>query len=118
MREADRLAREIVMQRDVECRCGPFWQERGTECKGPMQWCHVHSRSYHAIRHDPRNAIAMCAAHHAYFTHHPLQWETWCREHGIPWGDLRLDAIEGAATWSLAETLERLATSQQEGAKK
>jgi hypothetical protein len=104
MRQADKLAREIVMDRDFTgCRA-----RRTSRCKGPDQWAHVHSRSYKAIRHDPRNAVVLCAAHHAYFTHRPLEWEQWCRDHDIAWDKLRIEALERGPSWSLAETLERL----------
>jgi len=106
MREADRLARETVLERDVMCVAGLVGD--AYRCDGPPQWCHVHSRSYHVIRHDPRNAVRLCRNHHAYYTHHPLEWEQWCRDRGIPWDELRIEALHGAASWSLDETLERL----------
>lgn len=111
MREADRLAREIVMERDEGCR----WEDGRHVHQGSMQWAHVHSRSYHAIRHSPRNAVKLCAGAHAYFTHHPLQWEQWCRDNGIAWDELRIEALHGAASWSLDETLARLTQSGEGG---
>lgn len=44
-------------------------------CNGNLQCCHIRSRRYMAIRWLRRNAVCMCAAHHLYFTHHPLEWE-------------------------------------------
>lgn len=102
MRELDKRARAIVMERDKVCRAAsPFdWNV----CRGPLQWAHVHSRRYHAIRHDPRNAVVLCAGHHAYYTHRPLEWEQWCRENGIPWDELRTEAL--TREWSLWEALD------------
>ena len=115
MREADRLARERVMQRDQTCQAaGKPVRLNGNSvittlpCSGSLQWCHIHSRSYHAIRHLDRNAMIMCAAHHAYYTFHPLEWETFCRDRGVPWDSLRLEALHGAASWDLGTTLEKL----------
>ena len=110
MAKADRLAREIVMQRDKVCRL--VGTVEGHKCLGPLSWCHVHSRSYHTIRHDPRNAVIMCSRGHQGMTLHPLEWEQWCRDHGIPWDSLRLEALHGAASWSLDSTLSRLMGEQ------
>ena len=102
------------MERDGVCRASlhHYLDEDGGfllgPCSGSLQWCHVWSRSYHAIRHDPRNAIVMCAAHHMYMTTHPAQWEQWCRDHNLAWDELRIEALHGAASWSLDETLTRL----------
>ena len=110
MAKADRLAREIVMQRDNGCMA----VSDGHVCNGPLQWCHVWSRSYHVIRHDPRNALSMCASAHARYTHNPAAWEQFCRDRGIPWDSLRLEALHGAASWSLDETLTRLSPDEPE----
>ena len=47
---------------------------------GYLQCAHIISRRYHNIRWDERNAICLCARHHAYFTHHPVEWDTWIEE--------------------------------------
>jgi hypothetical protein len=101
MREADKLARQVVMDRDVNCRATG-------EHLGSLQWAHVHSRSYKAIRHDARNAVVLCAGHHTYFTHHPLEWEQWCRDNEIDWDGLRIEAIERGPYFSLPDVLEQL----------
>lgn len=64
-----------------------------TACNGNKQCCHVMSRRYRAIRWNEDNAVAMCAAHHMYFTHNPLEWEQFCRDEGIDWDDLRHCAL-------------------------
>jgi hypothetical protein len=43
-------------------------------CNGNLQCCHVISRRYKAVRWSLDNAVAGCAAHHLYGTHHPLEW--------------------------------------------
>lgn len=72
MAAADKLFSQLVRERGY-CAAGG---ER-FDCAGNLQCCHVVSRRYRAIRWDLSNAIPMCAAHHIYFTHHPLEWETW-----------------------------------------
>jgi hypothetical protein len=63
-------------------------------CAGYIQCCHIISRSYHAIRWDFDNAVPMCAAHHMYFTHHPLEWRDFieARAPGL-WDSLREKAL-------------------------
>lgn len=47
-----------------------------------------------AIRWADDNALCMCAAHHMYFTHSPLEWEDFCLEHkGIDYNALRLRGL-------------------------
>ena len=45
------------------------------DCNGGLQCCHIVSRRYRAVRWSTGNALAGCAAHHLYATHHPLEWE-------------------------------------------
>lgn len=58
-----------------------------------LQWAHVHSRRYKAIRWHRHNYVILDARCHAYFTHHPLEWEQWCRTEGVPWDWLRECAL-------------------------
>jgi len=59
---------------------------RATDCAaepphaGNIQCAHIISRSYKTIRTNPDNAVALCAKHHVYFTHHPLEWKQWVDE--------------------------------------
>lgn len=50
-----------------------------TGCKGPLQCAHHFSRRYLAVRWDRRNASCLCAAHHLYWTHRPIEWDQWIR---------------------------------------
>ena len=50
------------------------------EHKGPLQCAHGFSRRYRAVRWDSRNAFSLCAGHHVYFTHRPIEWDEWMRE--------------------------------------
>jgi 5-methylcytosine-specific restriction endonuclease McrA len=45
-----------------------------------VQWAHVYSRRYRAIRHDPRNSMCLCSRCHLWQTHHPLEGEAFFRE--------------------------------------
>ena len=47
---------------------------RAIECKGPLQCAHIMSRVYRATRWSWDNALCLCAAHHLWWTHHPLEW--------------------------------------------
>ena len=47
----------------------------GVACSGPLQCAHVVSRAYRAVRWDRENAFCICAAHHVFYTHRPLEWE-------------------------------------------
>jgi hypothetical protein len=82
--EADRLMSLYVREDELCWCCGA--SER-------LQWAHVHSRRYMAIRWNMQNSTVLCAPCHQHFTHRPLEWETWCRDHGIPWDELRVKAL-------------------------
>ena len=71
-KRADKLFSELIRSRG---RCELAVMRPETKCAGPLQCCHVVSRSYRAVRWDEMNALAGCAAHHLWFTHHPLEWE-------------------------------------------
>ena len=43
-----------------------------------LQCAHLISRSYKSIRTELENATTLCRSCHMYFTHHPLEWESWC----------------------------------------
>lgn len=58
------------------------------KCAGYLQTMHVISRRYHAIRWDRTNALAGCAAHHKFYTEHPLEWERDCVANGIDYPNL------------------------------
>ena len=49
----------------------------GKPHKGNLQCMHGFSRSYHAVRWVRANGFAGCAAHHTFYTHHPLEWDLW-----------------------------------------
>jgi hypothetical protein len=44
---------------------------------GALQCAHLISRRYSATRWLEINAVALCAGHHTYFTHRPLEWTDW-----------------------------------------
>lgn len=43
-------------------------------CSGRLECCHIVSRIYRGTRWDRLNAVCMCAAHHKFFTHRPIEW--------------------------------------------
>lgn len=75
-KEADRLVGAAVRSRGICEMAGAG----GVQCGGHLQWCHIISRGYHAVRWDERNAFCGCQAHHVYFTHRPLEFERFVRE--------------------------------------
>jgi hypothetical protein len=72
MRQADVLFSKMIRERDGHCQAAG-WDV--VKCNGRLQCCHVVSRRYKSVRVDPENAIAMCAAHHVYYTTHPIEWD-------------------------------------------
>jgi hypothetical protein len=67
-READRLFSRRVRSRGI-CQAMGF---DAVACAGPLQCAHVVRRRYLSVRWDDDNAACLCAAHHVYFTHHPI----------------------------------------------
>lgn len=68
--KADKLFSEVI--RSVgKCEAKSF---KGVECSAQLQTMHIISRKYNATRCDTRNAICGCAAHHRYFTDHPVEF--------------------------------------------
>ena len=43
-------------------------------CGGGLQWCHIFSRSVIHMRYEPYNNLVMCAGHHTWYTHNPIEW--------------------------------------------
>ncbi len=61
------------------------------EHKGNLQCAHGFSRSYKAVRWDPRNAFPLCGGCHTFYTLHPIEWDLWMLDRlGIElYGELR-----------------------------
>jgi hypothetical protein len=70
--KADTLFSRFIRNRDGQC------QAVGDHA-GILQCAHIIIRSYHAIRFEPMNAVALCAGHHVYFTERPVHWEEWVK---------------------------------------
>ena len=84
---ADRLMAHAVKNEERCCRyCGS---------QVDLEWAHVLSRRYMAVRWDRANSMALCRTHHYMFTVNPLRWEQWCRDVEIPWDELRHKALYG-----------------------
>lgn len=90
-KRADTEFSKWVRNRDGKCVVAPWFPN--IKCNGNLQCCHIISRRYHAIRWSPDNAVAGCAAHHLYGTHHPLEWEQAVRKAGIDYDNLRYCAL-------------------------
>ncbi len=92
---ARHLADRLFAERTWEACDGTCWAKgaRGVACEGRLQCAHLLSRRYLALRWDNANAMPLCGAHHLYFTHHPLEWEDFCRNSGVDWDRLRFRAL-------------------------
>lgn len=89
-RRADQLVGDHVKARDGGCVvAGPH--------NGPLQWSHLVSRRYRAVRWMPENSVGMCAGHHRFFTDRPLEFEAWIvdRMGAEAWAALKARALEG-----------------------
>lgn len=76
-----------------------------------VQAAHCIGRAYRKVRHDPRNGVPLCAKHHVFWTHRPIEWNLWLLNH---WGeDLYAEmhdlALNGPRV-DLAKTIESLRT--------
>lgn len=68
----DRECRARVLERDK-------WRCRRCFSKERVQWAHVYSRRYRAIRWDERNSMALCYPCHRWQTFNPLEGEEFFR---------------------------------------
>lgn len=99
---ADVMMGDSVKAEEMCCRkCGS---------RNGLQWAHVRRRNYMAIRWDRDNSMALCAACHLRYTHHPLEFEQWCRDVGVPFDELRRRALTEPPMDPL-EVIERLQVS-------
>lgn len=72
--QCDIIAREIcLLTAENKCAARNLDHPKSPQCSldAPMQWCHLKSRRFVRLRHDPENSVCMCAAHHRFTTDHP-----------------------------------------------
>lgn len=50
-------------------------------CGGVLQTMHIITRANFRLRWDTANALCGCAGHHVYYTHHPIEWTEFVKEH-------------------------------------
>jgi 5-methylcytosine-specific restriction endonuclease McrA len=89
LKTADAMFSKQIRARDGRC----MGQGSGPACSGYLQCAHIISRRYRAVRWDEANAIALCQAHHVYWTHRPLEWQVWVFNQGIDYPSLRRRAL-------------------------
>jgi 5-methylcytosine-specific restriction endonuclease McrA len=90
LKTADQLFSRYIRDRDGRC----MGQGSGPACSGYLQCAHIISRRYRAIRWNEANAMALCQAHHTFWTHRPLEWQVWVFNHrGIDYPRLRWRAL-------------------------
>jgi hypothetical protein len=89
MAAADKAFADHIKERDEGCRAA------GTDttgCNGYLQCAHLQSRRYKSIRWDDSNAVALCMAHHFFYTVRPLEWIDWVdrvQPSGLTWLELK-----------------------------
>ena len=52
-----------------------------TRCAENLECAHIHSRRHQFLRHEPLNAVALCGAHHRWYTDHPTEFTAWLRRY-------------------------------------
>lgn len=91
LKEADAMFSRYIRDRDEGCRAAGT--NSGPTCSGYLQCAHIISRRYRAVRWDEDNAVALCAAHHMFWTHRPLEWVVWVNAQHLDYEGLRWKAL-------------------------
>jgi hypothetical protein len=73
------------------CMCPQRPQRHTSDCR--LQCAHVVTRSRVRTRCDLRNAVALCAACHHWFTLHPVEWGRWVDAHIPDYDEVMRDSI-------------------------
>lgn len=96
----------------VPQRCHLKGRDR-VKCAGPFQAAHGFSRRYRGTRWDLLNGFCLCAGHHVFYTHHPIEWDDFLRSE---WGGPFYEGMKLAALTvtrpDLAQILAALQSSQ------
>lgn len=69
-KECDRRFALAIKQRD-NWQCVICGRTTGVQC------AHIISRRYGSVRFLLGNAVTLCAQHHMFYTHRPLEWDEW-----------------------------------------
>ncbi len=74
-----------------------------------LQWAHLFSRRYHAVRWNLLNCACLCRGCHFKFGMRPIEWDEWMREAlGLPaYEELRRIALKNERV-DLAATVSSL----------
>lgn len=62
----------------------------GPRAGARLQAAHIFSRSIRSLRHDLDNGVSLCATHHFWAHHEPIEFAEWLREY---LGKERYDAL-------------------------
>lgn len=85
LKQADALWGQLIRAPGRCIECGSTSNVQAAHCIG---------RAYRKVRHDPRNGVPLCAHHHVFWTHRPLEWDDWLRAH---WGQELYDEMRDLA---------------------
>lgn len=75
-KEADTRFSRAIKMRDKRCQAIGY----KFKCSFTLQAAHLIRRRYFATRWSLDNAVALCGAHHVYFTHNDIEWIDWIIE--------------------------------------
>jgi len=89
--KAVNLARKLARLRDGRCVMAGLY----FGCGGVLQGAHIFGvGAYPAIALHEQNILGLCSGHHRWAHHHPIEWESFCRE----WiGDVAYDELRRLA---------------------
>lgn len=110
--KADKLFGQLVRGRG-KCEMG------GTgmcSSKETLQCAHIYSRKYVNMRWDPRNALCLCASHHFWGHHNPLDFAFWVeknRNSDIEYLMAKRNKLEKTNYELVVENLEKMLLSKQ-----
>lgn len=79
-RKAQRRRADALFSRRIRGRGVCEAQGFRFPCSGHLQCAHIVPRRYLAVRWDEANALCLCAAHHVFFTHHPVEFRRYVEE--------------------------------------
>lgn len=100
--KADKLFSEVIRSVGV-CEAKGF---NDVKCSAQLQTMHIISRKFNATRCDTRNAVSGCAAHHRFFTDHPVEFAKFVKKskvgkyYDLMWKRSRDSALGKQTDWA------------------
>lgn len=93
----------MIRHRDGRCQVGHCGSRDDLQC------AHLIGRGKLRTRFEPENAVALCRAHHVYYTHRETDWFRWCQAYlGASKWEWLCQTAQERANLDYAELLEWL----------